>query len=48
MRNLLRLVSINFTLARYGLDEIILSMHFFLPLHLLRLVLRPPSKLPAM
>ncbi len=38
MRNLLRLISINFTLARYGLDEIILSMHFFRPLYLLRLV----------
>ena len=35
MRNLLRLASINFTLARYGLDEIVLSMHFFRPLYLL-------------
>lgn len=38
MRNLLRLVSINFTLARFGLDEIILSMHFMRPLYLLGLV----------
>ena len=38
MRNLLRLIAINFTLARYGLDEIILSMHFFRPLYLLGLV----------
>jgi hypothetical protein len=29
MRNLIRLIAINFTLARFGLDEIILSMHFF-------------------
>jgi len=35
MRKLLRLVSINFTLARFGLDEVILSMHFFRPLYLL-------------
>jgi ubiquinone biosynthesis protein len=35
MRNLFRLISINFTLARFGLDEIILSMHFFRPLYLL-------------
>ena len=32
MRNLLRLISINFTLARFGLDEIVLSMHFYRPL----------------
>ena len=38
MRNLLRLVSINFTLARFGLDEVILSMHFMRPLYLLGLV----------
>jgi len=38
MRNLLRLVSINFTLARYGLDEVILSMHFLRPLYLLGLI----------
>ncbi len=38
MRNLIRLISINFTLARYGFDEIVLSMHFFRPLHLLRLI----------
>ncbi len=35
MRKLLRLISINFTMARYGLDEIVLSMHFFRPLYLL-------------
>jgi ubiquinone biosynthesis protein len=35
MRNLLRLASINFTLARYGLDEVVSSMHFFRPLYLL-------------
>jgi len=35
MQNLLRLVSINFTLARFGLDEVILSLHFFRPLYLL-------------
>lgn len=33
MRNLLRLISINFTMARYGLDEIVLSMHFFRPIY---------------
>jgi len=38
MRNLFRLIAINFTLARFGLDEIILSMHFFRPLYLLGLV----------
>ena len=38
MGNLSRLISINFTLARYGLDEIILSMHFFRPLYLLGLI----------
>ena len=38
MRNLRRLVSINFTLARYGLDEVILSLHFFRPLYLLGLI----------
>ncbi len=38
MRNLLRLVSINFTLARYGLDEIVLSMHFFRPLYLVGMI----------
>ena len=35
IKNLARLISINFTLARYGLDEIILSIHFFRPLRLL-------------
>lgn len=34
MRNLIRLIQINFTLARFGLDEIVLSMHFFRPLYL--------------
>ena len=38
MHNLSRLIAINFTLARFGLDEIILSMHFFRPLYLLGLV----------
>ncbi len=38
MRKLLRLVSINFTLARFGLDEIILSLHFMRPLYLLGLI----------
>jgi len=38
MQRLLRLVSINFTLARYGLDEVILSLHFFRPLYLLGLI----------
>ena len=38
MRNLFRLIVINFTLARFGLDEIILSMHFFRPLYLLVLI----------
>ena len=35
MRKLRRLISINFTLARYGLDEIVLSLRFFRPLYLL-------------
>jgi len=38
MRNLIRLIEINFTLARFGLDEIILSTHFFRPLYLLGLI----------
>lgn len=38
MKTLSRLVVINFTLARYGLDEIILSIHFFRPLWLLGLI----------
>jgi len=38
MHNLIRLITINFTLARFGLDEIILSMHFFRPLYLLGLI----------
>jgi len=38
VRKLFRLVSINFTLARYGLDEIVLSMHFFRPLYLLGVI----------
>ncbi|MCP4389663.1 MAG: ubiquinone biosynthesis regulatory protein kinase UbiB, partial [Gammaproteobacteria bacterium] len=38
MRNLSRLIAINFTLARFGLDEIILSMHFLRPLYLLGLI----------
>jgi len=35
MNTLYRLIVINFTLARYGLDEIILSIHFFRPLRFL-------------
>ena len=38
MRNLRRLVAINFALARYGLDEIVLSLHFWRPLYLLGLI----------
>ncbi|MDJ0778632.1 MAG: ubiquinone biosynthesis regulatory protein kinase UbiB [Gammaproteobacteria bacterium] len=38
MRNLFRLIAINFTAARFGLDEIVLSIHFFRPLYLLGLV----------
>jgi ubiquinone biosynthesis protein len=38
MRHLFRLVSINFTLARFGLDQIVLSIHFFRPLYLLGLI----------
>ena len=38
MRNLIRLVSINFTLARFGLDQIVLSIHFFRPLYLLGVI----------
>jgi ubiquinone biosynthesis protein len=38
MQNLFRLVSINFTLARFGLDEVVLSLHFFRPLYLLRTI----------
>jgi len=38
MNTLYRLIVINFTLARYGLDEIILSIHFFRPLRYLGLI----------
>jgi ubiquinone biosynthesis protein len=38
MRNLFRLVSINFTLARFGLDQVVLSIHFFRPLYLLGVI----------
>ena len=38
MRNLFRLIAINFTLARFGLDQIVLSMHFFRPLYLLGVI----------
>ena len=38
MRKLRRLISINFGMARYGLDEIVLSMHFFRPLYLLGVI----------
>ena len=35
MRKLFRLLAINFTMARYGLDEVVLSMHFWRPMLLL-------------
>jgi ubiquinone biosynthesis protein len=35
MRKLFRLLEINFTMARFGLDEVALSMHFLRPLYLL-------------
>ena len=38
MRRLSRLIAINFALARFGLDEIILSIHFFRPLRWLQRV----------
>jgi ubiquinone biosynthesis protein len=38
MKILYRLIVINFTMARYGLDEVILSIHFFRPLRLLGLI----------
>ncbi len=38
MNTLYRLAVINFTMARYGLDEIILSIHFFRPLRFLGLI----------
>ena len=38
MSSFYRLLVINFTLARYGLDEIILSIHFFRPLRFLGLI----------
>ena len=38
MRNLFRLISINFTLARFGLDQVVLSIHFFRPLYLLGVI----------
>ena len=38
MQVLRRLVAINFTLARFGLDEVILSLHFWRPLYLLGLI----------
>ena len=38
MGNLRRLVAINFALARFGLDEVILSLHFMRPLYLLGLI----------
>ena len=38
MNTLYRLFVINFTMARYGLDEIILSIHFFRPLRFLGLI----------
>ncbi len=38
MRKLARLIAVNFTMARYGLDEIVLSIHFFRPLYWLGLI----------
>ena len=38
MSTLYRLIVINFTLARYGLDEIILSIHFYRQLRLIGLI----------
>ena len=38
MSSFYRLLVINFTLARYGLDEIIVSIHFFRPLRYLGLI----------
>ena len=38
MRNLFRLISINITLARFGLDQVVLSIHFFRPLYLLAVI----------
>lgn len=37
MSRLTRLIAINFALARFGLDEIILSIHFYTPLRWLQL-----------
>ncbi len=38
MKRLFRLIAINFTAARFGLDQIVLSIHFFRPLYLLALI----------
>ena len=38
MSNLYRLIAINFTMARFGLDEIILTLHFYRPLRYLGLI----------
>ncbi len=38
MRNLFRLIAVNFTMARFGLDEVVLSIHFFRPLYWIGLV----------
>ncbi len=38
MRKLARLIAVNFTMARFGLDEIVLSIHFFRPLYWLGLI----------
>ncbi len=38
MNKLFRLIAINFTAARFGLDQIVLSIHFFRPLYLLALI----------
>ncbi len=38
MRRLFRLASINLTLARFGLDQIVLSIRFFRPLYMLGMI----------
>ena len=38
MNKLVRLLEINYTLARFGLDQVILSIHFYRPLRLLALI----------
>ena len=38
MKNLFRLIAINYTLARFGLDEVFLSFYYLRPLRLLSLI----------